>query len=102
MSNNKGVFPRSADDLKAVKAIVAPIPLMAKNEREWQMATRRRDGAIQLQPMTAAIQVEHVGKRYGESVVLDDVSVEIGKGSSSPSSDRPAPARRRCCASSPA
>ena len=30
--------------------------------------------------MTAAIQVEHVGKSYGDSVVLHDVSVEIGEG----------------------
>ena len=30
--------------------------------------------------MTAAIRVEHVGKTYGELVVLDDVSVEIGDG----------------------
>jgi hypothetical protein len=43
MSDNKGVFPRSADDLKAVKAIVAPIPLMAKNDETWQKAF---DGAI--------------------------------------------------------
>jgi putative spermidine/putrescine transport system substrate-binding protein len=43
MSDNKGVFPRSADDLKAVKAIVAPIPLMAKNDEAWQKAF---DGAI--------------------------------------------------------
>ena len=43
MSDNKGVFPRSADDLKAVKAIVAPIALMAKNDEAWQKAF---DGAI--------------------------------------------------------
>jgi putative spermidine/putrescine transport system substrate-binding protein len=43
MSENKGVFPRSADDLKAVKAIVAPVPLMAKNDEAWQKAF---DGAI--------------------------------------------------------
>ena len=36
MSDNKAVFPRSAEDLAAVKAIVAPIPLMAKNDEAWQ------------------------------------------------------------------
>ena len=30
--------------------------------------------------MTAAIRVDHVGKGYGDSVVLHDVSVEIGEG----------------------
>lgn len=38
MSDNKGVFPRSAEDLAAVKAIVAPVPLMAKNDEAWQKA----------------------------------------------------------------
>lgn len=38
MSDNKAVFPRSAEDLAAVKAIVAPIPLMAKNDEAWQKA----------------------------------------------------------------
>lgn len=31
-------------------------------------------------PAAPAIQVEHVGKSYGDAVVLDDVSVEIGDG----------------------
>lgn len=43
MSDNAAVFPRSAEDLKAVNAIVAPIPLMAKNDEAWQKAF---DGAI--------------------------------------------------------
>lgn len=43
MSENPGVFPRSAEDLAAVKAIVAPVPLMAKNDEAWQKAF---DGAI--------------------------------------------------------
>lgn len=43
MADNKAVFPRSADDLKAVKAIVAPIPLMARNDEAWQKSF---DGAI--------------------------------------------------------
>jgi putative spermidine/putrescine transport system substrate-binding protein len=43
MSENPGVFPRSAEDLAAVKAIMAPIPLMAKNDEAWQKAF---DGAI--------------------------------------------------------
>ncbi|MFC7671462.1 PotD/PotF family extracellular solute-binding protein [Mycolicibacterium sp. GCM10028919] len=38
MSDNVAVFPRSADDLAAVKAIVAPIALMAKNDEAWQKA----------------------------------------------------------------
>lgn len=38
MSDNKAVFPRTADDLTAVKAIVAPVPLMAKNDEAWQKA----------------------------------------------------------------
>ncbi|MFB1295721.1 PotD/PotF family extracellular solute-binding protein [Mycobacterium sp. pW049] len=38
MADNKAVFPRSAEDLEAVKAIVAPIPLMAKNDEAWQKA----------------------------------------------------------------
>ena len=38
MSDNTAVFPRSAEDLAAVKAIVAPIPLMAKNDEAWQKA----------------------------------------------------------------
>ncbi|MCV7424513.1 extracellular solute-binding protein [Mycobacterium yunnanensis] len=43
MADNKAVFPRSADDLKADEAIVAPIALMAKNDEAWQKAF---DGAI--------------------------------------------------------
>lgn len=43
MSDNPGVFPRTAKDLAAVKAIVAPIELMAKNDEAWQKAF---DGAI--------------------------------------------------------
>jgi putative spermidine/putrescine transport system substrate-binding protein len=38
MADNKAVFPRSAEDLDAVKAIVAPVPLMAKNDEAWQKA----------------------------------------------------------------
>ena len=38
MADNPAVFPRSAEDLAAVKAIVAPIPLMAKNDEAWQKA----------------------------------------------------------------
>ncbi|VEG51760.1 Spermidine/putrescine-binding periplasmic protein precursor [Mycolicibacterium aurum] len=38
MSDNKAVFPRTAEDLEAVKAIVAPVPLMAKNDEAWQKA----------------------------------------------------------------
>lgn len=38
MADNKAVFPRSAEDLAAVKAIVAPVPLMAKNDEAWQKA----------------------------------------------------------------
>lgn len=38
MSDNVAVFPRTADDLAAVKAIVAPVPLMAKNDETWQKA----------------------------------------------------------------
>ena len=33
-----------------------------------------------MQPAAPAIHVEHVTKRYGELVVLDDVSLEIGDG----------------------
>ena len=29
---------------------------------------------------TAAIRVNHIGKRYDDAVVLDDVSLEIGDG----------------------
>jgi putative spermidine/putrescine transport system substrate-binding protein len=43
MSDNPGVFPRSAEDLAAVKAIVAPIELMAKNDEAWQKSF---DGAL--------------------------------------------------------
>ncbi|MDF2825689.1 MAG: Extracellular solute-binding protein family 1 precursor [Mycobacterium sp.] len=43
MTENPGVFPRSAEDLAAVKAIVAPVDLMAKNDEAWQKAF---DGAI--------------------------------------------------------
>lgn len=43
MADNPAVFPRSAEDLAAVKAIVAPIPLMAKNDEAWQKSF---DGAI--------------------------------------------------------
>ncbi|MDG4663689.1 PotD/PotF family extracellular solute-binding protein [Mycobacterium sp. 236(2023)] len=38
MADNKAVFPRTAEDLEAVKAIVAPVPLMAKNDEAWQKA----------------------------------------------------------------
>lgn len=38
MSANPSVFPRSPADLKADNAIVAPIPLMAKNDEPWQKA----------------------------------------------------------------
>lgn len=38
MSDNPAVFPRSEADLKAVNAIVAPIPLMARNDEAWQKA----------------------------------------------------------------
>lgn len=38
MADNTAVFPRSAEDLEAVKAIVAPVPLMAKNDEAWQKA----------------------------------------------------------------
>lgn len=43
MKDNPRVFPRTAQDLAAVKAIVAPIELMAKNDEAWQKAF---DGAI--------------------------------------------------------
>jgi putative spermidine/putrescine transport system substrate-binding protein len=43
MTDNAAVFPRSAEDLAAVKAIVAPVELMAKNDEAWQKAF---DGAI--------------------------------------------------------
>jgi putative spermidine/putrescine transport system substrate-binding protein len=43
MSDNPGVFPRSAEQLAAVKAIVAPIELMAKNDEAWQKSF---DGAL--------------------------------------------------------
>lgn len=43
MTDNPGVFPRTAEDLAAVKAIVAPVELMAKNDEAWQKAF---DGAI--------------------------------------------------------
>lgn len=38
MSADPAVFPRSAADLKAENAIVAPIPLMAHNDEAWQKA----------------------------------------------------------------
>jgi spermidine/putrescine-binding protein len=38
MSSDPSVFPRSPADLKADNAIVAPIPLMAKNDEAWQKA----------------------------------------------------------------
>lgn len=38
MADNVAVFPRTADDLAAVRAIVAPVPLMAKNDEAWQKA----------------------------------------------------------------
>ncbi|TPG29552.1 ABC transporter substrate-binding protein [Mycolicibacterium hodleri] len=38
MSADPAVFPRSPADLKAENAIVAPIPLMAKNDEAWQKA----------------------------------------------------------------
>jgi putative spermidine/putrescine transport system substrate-binding protein len=38
MTADPAVFPRSAADLKAENAIVAPIPLMAKNDEAWQKA----------------------------------------------------------------
>jgi putative spermidine/putrescine transport system substrate-binding protein len=38
MTADPKVFPRSPADLKAVNAIVAPIPLMAKNDEAWQKA----------------------------------------------------------------
>jgi putative spermidine/putrescine transport system substrate-binding protein len=38
MSDDPKVFPRSEADLKAVGAILAPIPLMAKNDAPWQKA----------------------------------------------------------------
>jgi hypothetical protein len=38
MSADPAVFPRSLADLKAEHAIVAPIPLMAKNDEAWQKA----------------------------------------------------------------
>jgi putative spermidine/putrescine transport system substrate-binding protein len=38
MTADPRVFPRSPADLKAVNAIVAPIPLMAKNDEAWQKA----------------------------------------------------------------
>ncbi len=38
MSANPSVFPRSPADLKADNAILAPIPLMAKNDEAWQKA----------------------------------------------------------------
>lgn len=43
MTDNAAVFPRSAEDLAAVNAIVAPVELMAKNDEAWQKAF---DGAI--------------------------------------------------------
>lgn len=43
MAENPGVFPRTSEDLAAVKAIVAPVELMAKNDEAWQKAF---DGAI--------------------------------------------------------
>ncbi|GFG48610.1 hypothetical protein MAGR_00510 [Mycolicibacterium agri] len=36
MADNPAVFPRSEQDLAAIHAIVAPIPLMAKNDEAWQ------------------------------------------------------------------
>jgi putative spermidine/putrescine transport system substrate-binding protein len=38
MSDNPAVFPRSEEDLKNDDAIVAPVPLMAKNDEAWQKA----------------------------------------------------------------
>jgi putative spermidine/putrescine transport system substrate-binding protein len=38
MSADPSVFPRSPADLKADNAILAPIPLMAKNDEAWQKA----------------------------------------------------------------
>jgi putative spermidine/putrescine transport system substrate-binding protein len=38
MSEDTSVFPRSPADLKADNAILAPIPLMAKNDEAWQKA----------------------------------------------------------------
>jgi putative spermidine/putrescine transport system substrate-binding protein len=43
MTDNAAVFPRSAEDLAAVNAIVAPVELMAKNDEAWQKSF---DGAI--------------------------------------------------------
>lgn len=38
MSDDPSVFPRSPGDFKADNAILAPIPLMAKNDEAWQKA----------------------------------------------------------------
>lgn len=38
MSDNPAVFPRSDADLAKDDAIVAPVPLMAKNDEAWQKA----------------------------------------------------------------
>lgn len=38
MAENVAVFPRTAEDLAAVKAVVAPISVMAKNDEAWQKA----------------------------------------------------------------
>ena len=43
MSENPAVFPRTADDLENSGAVLAPIPLMAKYDNDWQKAF---DGAI--------------------------------------------------------
>jgi len=44
-----------------------------------------------------ALEVEHLSKRFGERVAVDDVSFAVAAGRSSASSVRTAPARRRPC-----
>ncbi len=48
-----------------------------------------------------SITIKNISKRFGSFVALDNVSLEVPGGGLLALLGHPAPARRRCCASSP-
>ena len=58
-------------------------------------AYRELNGNVQGDPV---IEVEHLTKRYGNVVAVDDISFQVTRAKSSDFSGRTAQARRRRCA----
>ncbi len=53
------------------------------------------------QPKKVLVKVDRVTKKFDETTAVDDVSLEIHQGKSSPCSVAPVRANRPCCACSP-